>query len=39
VRLASELSGWQLNIMTTEEREQKSERTVPLQVATSERLV
>ncbi len=25
VRLASELSGWQLNIMTTEEREQKSE--------------
>src|SRR6476619_3579847 len=26
VRLASELSGWQLNIMTTEEREQKSEQ-------------
>ena len=25
VRLASELTGWQLNIMTTEEREQKSE--------------
>src|SRR5713101_6476327 len=25
VRLASELSGWQLNIMTTQEREQKSE--------------
>jgi len=25
VRLASELSGWQLNIMTTEEREQKSQ--------------
>ncbi|MGZ5085252.1 MAG: transcription termination factor NusA, partial [Usitatibacter sp.] len=25
VRLASELSGWQLNIMTTEERQQKSE--------------
>ena len=26
VRLASELTGWQLNIMTTEEREQKSEQ-------------
>ena len=26
VRLASELTGWQLNIMTTEEREQKSQQ-------------